>query len=327
MMQNFTAILRLIRFQNLLIIAATQYIMRYCIIYPFLKINNFEIQLSGFHFFLLVLATVLIAAGGYVINDYFDTGTDRLNRPGKVVIDKSIQRRMAMLIHFLLNFTGIVIGIYLSFYIKVPELSVIFMLAAGLLWFYSTNYKRQFLVGNIVVSIMTGIVPLMVILYEMPLLNAKYGLIMLSYQANFNYIFFWIAAFSFFAFLTTLLREIIKDAEDFEGDSAFGMNTLPIIIGQKSTKIVISSLIVSCLFLLTLVFIRFLLYRGISLDYLTAGYFLLFLVLPFLFLLYKIIIAQDKKDFYIASQITKFIMLTGILYSFVVRYILLNQII
>lgn len=327
MMQNFTAILRLIRFQNLLIIAATQYIMRYCIIYPFLKINNFELQLSGFHFFLLVLSTVLIAAGGYVINDYFDTGTDRLNRPGKVVIDKSIQRRMAMLIHFLLNFTGIVIGIYLSFYIKVPELSVIFMLAAGLLWFYSTNYKRQFLVGNIVVSIMTGIVPLMVILYEMPLLNAKYGLIMLSYQANFNYIFFWIAAFSFFAFLTTLLREIIKDAEDFEGDSAFGMNTLPIIIGQKSTKIVISSLIVTCLFLLTLVFIRFLLYRGISLDYLTAGYFLLFLVLPFLFLLYKIIIAQDKKDFYTASQITKFIMLTGILYSFVVRYILLNQII
>lgn len=80
---------------------------------------------------------------------------------------------------------------------------------------------------------MTGIVPLMVILYEMPLLNAKYGLIMLSYQANFNYIFFWIAAFSFFAFLTTLLREIIKDAEDFEGDSAFGMNTLPIIIQQR----------------------------------------------------------------------------------------------
>ncbi len=326
-MQNILAILRLIRFQNLLIIAATQYIMRYCIIFPFLKINNFDLQLDGFRFFLLVLSTVLIAAGGYVINDYFDTGTDRLNRPGKVVIDKSIQRRMAMLMHFLLNFTGIVIGIYLSFYIKVPELSIIFMLAAGLLWFYSTNYKRQFLVGNLVVSVMTGIVPLLVILYEMPLLNAKYGIIMLSYQANFNYIFFNIAAFSFFAFLTTLLREIIKDAEDFEGDSAFGMNTLPIVIGRKSTKIVISSLIIICLFLLTLVFIRFLLYRGISLDYLTASYFLVFLVAPLLYLLYKIIKAQDKNDFYRASQITKIIMLTGILYAFVVRYILLHQII
>jgi len=321
------AFLRLIRIQNLVIIAATQYIMRYCIIYPFLKINKFELQLNGFHFFLLVFSTVLIAAAGYVINDYFDTGTDRLNRPDKVVIDRSIQRRLAMLLHFFLNFNGIAIGTYLSLYIGVAELSLIFMFAAGLLWFYSTNYKRQFLIGNVVVSIMTSIVPLLVILFEMPLLNAKYGLIMLQHQANFNYIFFWIIAFSFFAFLTTFLREIIKDIEDFEGDSAYGMNTLPIIIGRKNTKIIIVSIILLSLVILTLVFIRFLLYRGISLDYLTSGYFLLFLVFPFLLLLYRIIIAQKKEEFHIASQITKFIMLAGILYSFVVRYIVLSQLI
>jgi 4-hydroxybenzoate polyprenyltransferase len=322
-----TAILRLIRFQNLLIIAATQYIMRYCIIWPFLTINHFELQMDGFHFFLLVLSTVLIAAAGYVINDYFDTGTDRLNRPSQVVIDRSIQRRQAMLIHFILNLTGIGIGVYLSYYIGVSELSIIFILATGLLWFYSTDYKRQFLVGNVIVSIMTGIVPLMVILYEMPLLNEKYGLIMLRNQANFNYIFFWIAAFSFFAFLTTLLREIIKDAEDFEGDSEFGMNTLPILVGRKNTKIVIVSLILGCLFLLTLVLVRFLLHRGISIDYVTTAYFILFLVLPFVFLLYKIIIANSKEDFHLTSQVTKIIMLAGIVYSFVVRYILMNELI
>lgn len=321
------AILRLLRFQNLLIIAATQYLMRYCIIYPFLKINNFELQLNGFHFLLLVLATIFIAAAGYAINDYFDTGTDRLNRPDDVVIDRSIQRRLAMLIHLILNFFGVSLGIYLSFYIGVPELSVIFMLAIGLLWFYSTNYKRQFLIGNIVVSVMTGIVPLLVILFEMPLLNEKYGLIMIRFQANFNYIFFWVVAFSFFAFLTTLLREIIKDAEDFEGDSAYGMNTLPIIIGMKNTRIVIASVILTCLVLLTLVFIRFLLYRGTSLDYLSAVYFLLFLVIPLILLLYRILIAQTNKDYHFASQITKIIMLAGILYSFIVRYIVLNQLI
>lgn len=321
------AILRLIRFQNLLIIAATQYIMRYCIIYPFLKINKFELQLDGFHFLLLVLSTLFIAAAGYVINDYFDTGTDRVNRPDQVVINRAIQRRQAMLIHIILNFIGLVLGIYLAFYIGVPELSIIFMLAIGLLWFYSTNYKRQFLIGNIVVSVMTGIVPLLVILFEMPLLNAKYGLIMIRFQANFNYIFFWIVAFSFFAFLTTLLREIIKDAEDFEGDSAYGMNTLPILIGRKNTKIVIASVILASLFLLILCFIRFLLYRGTSLDYISATYFLLFLVSPFVLLLYRILIAQSKKDFYFASQITKLIMLAGILYSFVVRYIVLNELI
>jgi 4-hydroxybenzoate polyprenyltransferase len=262
-----------------------------------------------------------------VINDYFDTGTDRLNRPDQVVINRTIHRRQAMLIHLILNFIGVVLGIYLAFYIGVPELSIIFMLAIGLLWFYSTNYKRQFLIGNIVVSVMTGIVPFLVILFEMPLLNAKYGLIMIRFQANFNYIFFWIVAFSFFAFLTTLLREIIKDAEDFEGDSAYGMNTLPIIIGRKNTKIVIASVILASLFLLTLVFIRFLLYRGTSLDYISASYFLLFLVSPFVLLLYRILIAQSKKDFHFASQITKLIMLAGILYSFVVRYIVLNELI
>ncbi len=301
--------------------------MRFCIILPFLKINHFELQLSEFHFLLLVLSTVFIAAAGYVINDYFDTGTDRLNRPDKVVIDRVFQRRQAMLIHFVLNFMGLAMGIYLSFFVRVPELSIIFILATGLLWFYSTNYKRQFLIGNIVVSIMTGIVPLLVILFEMPLINEKYGLIMLRYQANFNYIFFWIVAFSFFAFLTTLLREIIKDSEDFEGDSAYGMNTLPIIIGQKNTKIVIISLISLSLLLITGVFTRYLLYRDSSVDYISAGYFLFFLIIPFLFLLYKIIIARDKKDFHIASQLTKIIMLTGILYSFLVRYILINQLI
>jgi len=322
------SILRLIRFQNLLIIAATQYIMRYCIIYPFLKINNFSLQLSDIHFALLVLATVLIAAAGYVINDYFDTGTDRLNRPESVVINRSIHRREAIFIHFVLNFIGLAIGVYLSFYIKVAELSVVFMLAIGLLWFYSTNYKRQFLIGNIVVSIMTGMVPLMVILFELPLLNKEYGLIMLRFQANFNYIFFWIAAFSFFAFLTTLLREIIKDTEDFEGDSAYGMNTLPIIIGRKYTKLVIISLVLSTLVALVMVFIKFLLYRREdSFDYISLIYFLLFLLIPLLLLLYRMLLAQKKEDFHIASQITKFIMLAGIVYSFVVRYIVLNELI
>jgi len=174
---------------------------------------------------------------------------------------------------------------------------------------------------------MTGIVPLIVILFELPLLNKEYGLIMIRHQANFNYIFFWIAAFSFFAFLTTLLREIIKDAEDFEGDSAYGMNTLPIIIGRKNTKIVISLLILTSLGLLSLVFMRFLLFRGISLDYVTAAYFILFLIMPFVYLFYKILIARAKEDFHHASQVTKIIMLAGIMYSFLVRYFLMHQLI
>ncbi len=330
MIQNYPdviAVFRLIRLHNLLIIAATQYIMRYCIIYPFLRINSFSLQLDNFRFFLLVLSTLVIAAAGYVINDYFDTGTDRINRPDELVINRTVGRRQAMMIHFILNIVGVAIGICLAFSVGVPELSLVFILATGLLWFYSTSYKRQFLIGNFVVSAMTGTVPLMVILFEMPLLNREYGLVMISHQANFNYIFFWIMSFSFFAFLTTLLREIIKDAEDFEGDSEFGMNTLPIYIGRKNTKIVISLLIALCMGLLITIFIRFLLYRGNSVDYISGTWFTLFLVIPFIYLVYKVITAESKRDWHIASQTTKIIMLAGILYSFIVRYIVLNQLI
>ncbi len=303
------AFLKLIRIKNLVIIIVTQYIMRYCIIVPFLKINSFSLQLNNFHFFLLVLATVLIAAAGYVINDYFDTRTDRLNRPDEVVIDTQIHHRFAMLLHIILNLIGVGLGIYLSFYIKVPGLSIIFMGSAGLLWFYSTDYKRQFLIGNILVSIMTAAVPILVILYEMPLLNKAYGQIMIRNSANFNYIFFWIAGFGFFAFLLTLLREIIKDMEDFEGDSAYGMNTLPIVLGMKSTKIILISLICICISCLLWVLLKF----------------ILLLFTPLIILLIKLIIAKNKRDYYIASQLTKIIMVAGIFYAFLVRYIVLFE--
>ncbi len=324
-MNIYSSILKLVRIQNLLIIIATQYLMRFCIISPFLKINDFHLQLSGFHFFLLVTGTVLITAAGYVINDYFDTRTDRLNKPEKVVIDNSISRRKAIFMHSLLNLSGVGIGLYLSFYIGVPGLSLIWIIAAGLLWFYSTNYKRQFLIGNVIVSIMTGIVPVLVIIYEMPLLNRAYGEIMISANASFNYIFLWVAGFGFFAFLTTLIREIIKDSEDFEGDSAFGMNTLPIVVGTRNTKIILSFLIFSLTGLLIWVLFKFILFSADETDLLTAFYFLLFLILPSLYLLAKLITAETKKEYHFASQLTKLIMLAGLLYSFIVRYIIMNK--
>ena len=315
------ALLRLIRVNNLLIIALTQYIMRYCIIAPFLKINNFNLQLGDFHFFLLVLSTILIAASGYVINDYFDTGTDLINRPDKVVIDKQISRRYAMLMHLVMSFAGVGIGVYLSFFINVPGLSVFFILGAGLLWFYSTNYKRQFLIGNILISGITGFVPILVVLFEMPLLNKTYGTIMIQNNANFNYIFFWVLGFGIFAFLTTLLREIIKDSEDFEGDNAYGMNTLPIVAGTKITKTVLVSLICICIILISWVLIKFILLNTDFVDYISAGYFFFFLFTPLVILLIKIISAKSKNDYYISSQLTKIIMISGVLYSFIVRYI------
>ncbi|MCF8380635.1 MAG: geranylgeranylglycerol-phosphate geranylgeranyltransferase [Bacteroidales bacterium] len=313
---------KLLRVPNLLIIAATQYLIRYFIIKPFLSVNNFELQFSDFHFFLLVLSTILIAAGGYAINDYFDTKTDRLNKPSRVVIDVKISRGFAIKIHSALSVIGVLIGVYLSFYIGIPMISVVFFLASGLLWFYSMTYKKEFLIGNLIVSLLTGIVPIMVVLFEIPLLNKVYGEIMLRVGSNFNYIFYWVLAFGFFAFTTNFIREIIKDAEDFEGDSAYGMNTIPIVLGIRTSKIIIN--VLSFLFLASLVFLllKYIVFTGSGFDYISSLYFALLIFLPTLFIIYKVTMAKTKEDYHLASAVLKFIMLFGILYSVVVFIIM-----
>lgn len=308
--------LRLIRYKNLIIIILTQYLMRFSIIKPMLEIYEFKLQFSELHFFFLVMATVLITAAGYVINDYFDTKTDSLNRPETVIVGRLLNRRWAILLHIIFNTIGIGLGAYISFYIGLPILTLIFVLITGILWFYSTTYKRQFLIGNIIVALLTALVPLMVLLFEIPLLNQEYGLLMKEMRSDFTHIILWISAFALFAFLLTLIREIIKDVEDFEGDSAYGNKTLPIVLGVLNSKIVIITFILTTLFSLVYLFFRFLN------DKITLIYFIVFLLIPLLFLTYKIIVADKKSDYHKASNLSKLIMLAGIFYSLVAHYII-----
>lgn len=307
---------KLIRYKNLLIIAVTQYLMRYCIVRPILNVNGFELQLDSFHFALLVLSSILITAAGYVINDYFDTKTDMLNRPETVVVGKIISRRIAMLIHIILNILGVGIGIYLSVKVDILALGLAYILASGVLWFYSTTYKRQFLIGNLIVAILTAVVPFVVVIFEIPLLNREYREILIQYDMNFSNILAWVGGFSFFAFLVSLIREIIKDIEDYEGDLAYGRNTLPVILGIKTTKIVVIALILVNIGSLVLVYFRYLfLIAGEQIDYITMSYFLLFLIIPFIYLIFQIIKAENRMHYHRASNLTKLIMLAGILYS------------
>src|ERR1700747_2647931 len=146
------AFLKLIRLQNLLVIAFTQYMMRWCLIYPILKTRGFELQFSNFHFFLLSLSTVMIAAAGYIINDYFDVRIDKVNKPEHLVIDKGVKRRVAMGAHMVINVIAILIGFYISHIIGNWKLGFIFFICALGLWLYSTSFKRQFLIGNIVIA-------------------------------------------------------------------------------------------------------------------------------------------------------------------------------
>jgi 4-hydroxybenzoate polyprenyltransferase len=312
------ALFKLLRLQNLLIVAITQYLMRFAIIRPILTLKNFELQFSEFDFFILVLSTVCLTAAGYVINDYFDTKTDAFNKPEKVVVGRSISRRGAMALHVVLNIIGVLGGFYVSYKVGHIKFGFIFILITGILWYYSTSYKRQFLVGNLLVSIVTAMVPFMVIIYELPMLNKQYGDLLIAQNTNLNVVLYWISAFSFFAFITTLIREIIKDTEDFEGDSAYGRNTLPIILGINYTKLIILVLVSATLAAFVLIYLRYL--HG---SVLTFWYLLLVQIIPFLYLIYRIIIAKSKKDYHFASSLMKYIMLGGLLYSLVAGYIFL----
>jgi 4-hydroxybenzoate polyprenyltransferase len=319
------ALLRLIRIQNLLIIAATQYMMRLFIVEPILAINGFVPQLDHFHFFLLVFSSMAITAAGYVINDYFDMKTDLLNRPDTVIVGKRITRRWAMAIHIILNSAGIFTGIYLCWFVDMLGFGIAFIFAAGLLWFYSTTYKRQFLVGNLIVAVFTAVVPFVVVVFEVPLLNREYGEIMIDRGMNFNNILAWVGGFSFFAFLATLIREIIKDVEDFEGDAAYGRNTLPIVLGIRTTKILVIILILLLVFSLVYAYVTYLFRKpGDEIDLLSLLWFSLMLILPFLYLVLRLIAARDKKEYHVCSNLTKLIMLSGILYS-VVFYIIIHS--
>ena len=318
------AFLKLIRFQNLIIIAVTQYMMRFLIVVPILAINGFSPQLDPLHFFLLVFSSVSITAAGYVINDYFDLKTDLLNRPDTVIVGRKISRRWAMILHIILNSAGVLTGIYLSLYAGMPFFGVAYLMAAGLLWFYSTTYKRQFLIGNLIVSILTAVVPFVVVIFEVPMLNRAYGDILIANHMNFNNIIGWVGGFSFFAFLSTLIREIIKDEEDFQGDAEYGLNTLPIVLGIRATKITLVVLILFLIFCLGYIYATQLSRRpGGERDLLTLFWFALFLILPLIYLVFRLIAASGKQDYHFCSNLTKVVMLAGILYS-VIFYLILH---
>ena len=318
--------LKLIRWQNLLLVILTMVLMRYAVLAPvlnkigvILKIGSGEempmsLQFPCYDFALLVASTVFITAGGYVINDYFDIKTDLINK-GKVIVGTKIPRRMAMMWHSIFNIGGVAAGFYISFNSGYIWLGIMFVVVSGLLYFYSASYKRQFLIGNIIVAILTAMVPMLVAIYEWPALYKYYSVNAIRLP-DINFILYWVGGFALFAFLANLIREIIKDIEDFEGDIAYGRNTFPVVIGILSSKIVSICLIIITIILLYLAW-HFFINDMITLIYITVA-----VVLPLLYVIYKLIKSSEKEQLHSASSIMKIVMITGVLYSVVVKVIL-----
>lgn len=305
------AFLKLIRTQNLLIIAFTQYMVRWCLLYPLLYLHDFELQLSNFQFFLLVLSTVMIAAAGYIINDYFDVMIDKVNKPERLVIDKGVKRRIAMGSHIVINILAIIIVFYVSYQAGSMKLVIFHILCAAGLWFYSTNFKRQFLIGNILISLFTSLVPFIVGIYELMPVHKIYAEMIDETSLNEEWRF--VIGISFFAFITTLIREIIKDMEDVEGDERYGCKTMPIVIGMRTTRNI--TIVLSMITMAFLVYFQTI--KWSTGNLLGSLYIGIGLQLPFIYLIYRIITAKEKKDYKVAGNVAKLIMLLGVCYLFV----------
>jgi len=309
-MSNIISFLKLVRLRNLIIIALTQLLIKFSLINPFL--DNFI--LSNNQFYLLVLATVFITASGYIINDIYDVSTDKINKNKKRIIGKLINSRNAISWYIFFNLIGLGLGCYIAYLVKKPLFSLIFFYCIFSLWTYSKHMKSSFLLGNLQVSFLTALSIFNVALFDM----IPNGINKTNGELK---IFKIILCYTAFAFITTFIREIIKDMEDMDGDKSINAKTLAITYGIEKTKWV--ALIFTALTFIGIAYFQYFQYSIFSSEFEVdifiwgvnkiAIFYTIFLQLLFLFLGFKIYNSNVKHDFYFISQLCKFIMIVGIL--------------
>lgn len=315
-MQRVRDIWQLVRGGNLVFIAILLWVMEKWVAVPVLWRWRFEEQLPWWLLLLLILATVLIAAGGYVVNDYFDVKIDRINRPDRLIVTQSVSKDTAMWLSTGLSSAGVVCGLTVAWVCRSWSLATIFVLVPGLLWFYSSSYKRLFLIGNLIVALTTALTPLLVALANVSLMQVRYANLMQFTNVPHD-LYAWMCGFALFAFLCTLIREIIKDLQDQMGDRELECHTLPIRFGEVWTKVVVTILL-----LLTIGMIGYAWYAWLPFPRewatLSTRYIVFGLLTPLVCELVLLWTAKIPSDYRTAQLLMKFVMFMGVLYSFVV---------
>lgn len=315
-MTKLKSIFRLVRLPNLLFIVLIMWLMEKAIAVPVLGNAYFGEELPAYLFYLLVAAVVLIAAGGYAINDYFDVRIDAVNRPDRQIVTRTIDKPTAMLCHQVMTGLGVVLGLVASRLLHSWSLCFVFIFVPGLLWFYSASYKRQFVIGNLIVSLVSALTPLVVAIANVDLLKHRYG-DLLQYTSLAPDLYKWIGGFALFAFLCTLIREIVKDLQDQPGDREMECHTLPVRLGEGWTKAVVTLLVLLTCGLLCW-FVFGLMPFPHTWSSLTVRYLVFGLLIPFACELWLLLSARIPSDYRAAQLLMKFIMMLGVMYSVVI---------
>ena len=304
-MKAITAFFRLIRWPNLVFIALTQMLFRYFILDFVYQDNDpaYEsIKLNEYLFFLLVAASVFIAAAGYIINDYFDLNIDQVNKSSKVIIGTYIKRRWAIFFHAILSFTGFILSLYIGYKLNNVYIPFFNFIAIAVLWFYSTTFKKKLLIGNILISLLTAWVILVLTLseYRFRILPGDF-----VWRRMLKVSFIYAG----FAFIISLVREVIKDMEDIEGDFKYGCKTMPILWGLPASKVFTGVWIVVLAGILLIIQIYIIQFGW----WIPALYAFLTINVPLIWVLRKLYEANTAIDFHQLSSAVKMIMAAGIL--------------
>ena len=289
--------LHLIRYKNLLMVFLSMFLTKYFLIESFISTP----LLSDIDFIILTTSILLITMGGYLINDIYDIESDKINKPGKVYISTIISIKSGLFLYFLTSITGLILGFYLSINKNLNHLSGFFIVTVILLFIYTKNLKKLPLIGNIIVALLVSL-PIFLV-YE-------FDHSMISIKDIFDNLFLSIIIFFYllFAFLTTLIREIIKDLQDIKGDNKFKLKTLPIMIGNKRTInfVVFLSFLLQLLLLLVLI-------DSFKNDYYLILIFSITLSLLVAYLIYKLRVPFKNNPYQLLSSLMKIIMLVGVL--------------
>lgn len=307
MLQLLGAFFRLVRWPNLVFIFLTQLLFYYFIQLPMHEAPGWVMTpvLTPRLFLLLAASSILIAAAGYIINDYFDLNIDRVNKPKRLVVDRIIKRRWTILWHWILSGLGLLLSFYVSWRLRNPLIALGNLSCVILLYFYSTTFKRKLLIGNVIISLLTAWVILVLYVGEFVWAGLGNG----AYRLLLSQLFKYAIVYASFAFILSLIREVVKDIEDMDGDMKYGCRTMPIVWGVNVAKVFAGTLTV--VLLGALVILQFYVLQKAWFPLTLYG--VLLVDLPLLWLLRKLYAAQSKEHYHRLSTIIKLVMLAGIL--------------
>ncbi len=305
-MKNF---LNLIRWKSIVLCFIALVVVRFFLIKPFYLsfVGDFVSPISNLEYFIFCFSVLLIAIASVLINEYFDQDIDKINRAEKdLYIGKIISEKKVLYLFYSLSIISVLVAYvigYLNGFLHLGSLMIVFVCMS---YFYSLKYKRSFLVGNIVVAILYSMVVFLPVLFELfALMNTPGGLFQVIIGSLKQELLYVALFFTALTFLLSLIREIVCDMQDEEGDRECKSNSLVVLLGEKKTKNILY--ILTSVFIVIAFYFLFTHYTGVALIVCA-----LIVCLPMFFFLRELKNAKSIQDYGFLSEFLRMMFISGL---------------